>query len=382
MARWPQLILLVVFALAIFATNANAQISIQIGGSEADYKAALAKDGYDRIDTVKLGLSSSVFDACKNNRRYRVKFQWNGDRDTKVIGECRTTVDEARVRALLIAKGYDRVSIEDRAGKFLAVACLATVRYRVELNYYGDVLNEQRIGGCTRELSPTDISAKLESDGYDRITFLSRTPPLYLVQACKDGSLLEMKIDAFAIIRESKFIGRCRGGIDPSEVVKLLEDRGFTQVTLIDSRLPRYIAEACRLDNRVQVTLNRWGDISDEIRIGKCRTTFTLEEVKASMRDNGFTNISVVARADQYIAKGCTDSRYHEIILSQFGELVSRRDLGSCDSPKINDLAELLRQRGMDELKFFVEGCERGSKIRLTFDEFANRTNREVIGGC
>ena len=62
--------------------------------------------------------------------------------------------------------------------------------------------------------------------------------------------------------------------------------------------------------------------------------------------------------------------------------LVSRRELGSCDAPRINDLAETLRKRGLDGLQFFAEGCRNGKKVRIAFDEFANRTGREVIGGC
>jgi len=373
---------LAAFLAALSFTTAFAQLSIQIGGSEAEYKATLARSGYDRIDTVKIGLSNSSFNACKDGKRYRIKFEWTGQTTTKVIGECRTLLSQEQIADMLAKKGYNRISIEDISGNYLAIVCLSQVRYRVEVNYYGDITGERRIGKCFNELSPSDITAKLEAEGYDRINFINRQPPVYTAVACKDFAMLELKIDVFGIIRESRNIDRCRGGINPDEIVQLLEDRGLTQVVLIDGLPPRYMAEACRDNYRVQVTLNRWGGISDEIRIGDCRSAFTIEQVKASMRSNGYRNVSVTTSGDRFITKGCRENRYNEIILSQYGELVSHRDLGSCDAPKINDLAELLRSRGMDDLVFFVEGCENKSKIRLTFDEFANRTNRQIIGGC
>ena len=76
--------------LITLAASAQAQLNIQIGGSEAEFRQWLAREGYDRIDTNKIGLSSSSFDACRDGKRYRVKFEWTGKVDRKVIGACRS----------------------------------------------------------------------------------------------------------------------------------------------------------------------------------------------------------------------------------------------------------------------------------------------------
>jgi len=369
-------------ALLLVFTSAHAQVNLQIGGSEAEFKARLTRDGFDRIDTVKIGLSSSSFDACKADKRYRIKFEWTGNIKSTVIGNCRTTVDVKSVRKLLRDRGYRRITIEDRAGKYLAVGCLDKQRYRVEVNYLGDIGRERRIGSCQSELTPADITAKLEEAGYDRIFFSDRQLPRYVAEACKGRNRVELTMNRFGEISDSQQIGRCQNAVTPDQIVQSLKERGYTQVKMIDDKLPRYVAQGCKDRRRIEVTLNRWGEIANEVNVGRCQDALNAKQITASMRENGYKNVSVTRKGRDFVAKGCRDNRYNEIVLSRFGELVSRRELGSCDAPRINDLAETLRKRGLDGLQFFAEGCRNGKKVRIAFDEFANRTGREVIGGC
>ncbi|MGB7286888.1 MAG: hypothetical protein WBC71_08150 [Salaquimonas sp.] len=371
-----------VLLLFLSLVNANAQLNLQIGGSEAEFKATLAQAGYNRIDTVKIGLSSSKFDACQGGKRYRIEFKWTGQASRKIIGDCRIAIDQQAVRKLLRDRGFSRINIEDRAGKFLALGCRQSERFRIEVNYFGDIEKERRIGSCQEELSPADITAKLEESGYDRVNFIDRRLPVYVAEACQDRNRVELKINRFGEIAESRRIGACRSSINANELTALMEEKGYTRVKLIDGKLPRYIAHGCKAGNRMEVTLNRWGEISDEFMIGKCRNAYSQDEISASMRDNGYTNVSVTLDSGNYRTRGCKDNRLDEIILTRFGELVDRKDLGSCDAPRINDLAETLRERGLSKLQFYVEACRGKRKVRISFDEFANRTGREVIGNC
>lgn len=361
---------------------AQAQLNIQIGGSEAEFKARLAQAGYDRITTVKLGLSESKFDACLGDKRYRIQFKWTGQTKRKVIGNCRSAITQKEVRQLLRERGYRRISIEDRAGKYLAVGCLDDIRYRVEVNDFGDITRERRIGNCQQELSPADISAKLEEEGYDRVFFIDRQLPRYVAEACKNTDRVELVMNRFGEIAENRRIGKCRSAIKPTEIVALLEEKGYRRVKVIDDKLPRYMAQGCKDGRRIEVTVNRWGEVSNEVLIGQCNRAYTEDEIVASMKENGFKNISITTDRRRYVTRGCKDNRLNEIILTRFGELISRKDLGSCEAPRINDLAETLRGRGLSKLEFFVEACRGNRKIRIRFDEFANRTGREVIGNC
>lgn len=361
---------------------ASAQLNIQIGGSEADFKARLASEGYNRIDTRKLGLSESKFDACKGDKRYRIEFEWTGRVKRKVIGDCRTFADAAEVQKMLREKGYRRIDIEDRAGRFLAVACIDNRRFRVEVNYFGDITRVRRIGACASELSPADISARLKADGYNRVSFTDRQLPRYVAEVCRDLDRLELVINRFGEIANSRRIGACRAAVNPGEIAAMLEQRGYSRVKVIDGQLPGYLVQACKDGRRFEVSMNRWGNISDEVLLGDCERNYNRDEIAASMRDNGFTNISVSMLDNRFVVRGCRDNKLNQITLTRFGRLVDRKELGSCSAPRINDLAETLRKRGLRDLEFFVEACRGNRKVRISFDEFANRTGREVIGQC
>ena len=375
-------LLLSLFMIVSTGQSALAQLQLQIGGSEAEFKAALGRQGYDRIDTRKIGLSSSSFEACKDGKRYRIRFEWTGATSRKVIGACRVVMAENEIRRLLRDRGYRRITIEDRAGKYIAVGCQGNDRFRAELSYYGDITRERPIGRCLKELSPSDITAKLESEGYTRINFINRQPPRYIAEACQDNERLELVINNFGEIQNSRRTGKCRNALTPEQVIAMMQDKGYSRIQMISVQRQRFVAEGCRAGQRFEVTLNRWGEVANEVFLRRCRNTFTEDQIITSMRENGYKNVSVSRSGQNFITKGCRDNRYHEVTLSQYGELVNRRELGNCNAPKINDLAETLRGRGLTKLKFFVEGCQGNSRVRITFDEFANRTGRTVVGGC
>ena len=368
--------------LLVLTASAQAQLNIQIGGSEAEFKRWLAREGYDRIDTHKIGLSSSSFDACKDGKRYRLKFEWTGKVDRKVIGNCRSVLDEAAVREQLRQAGYRRITIEDRAGKFLAIGCRNSDRYRIEVNYYGDVGRERRIGECQEALSPQDITARLEEQGYDRITFTDRQLPRYVAEACMRRDRIELIIDRFGEIALSNRIGACRAALDTDGIVNRLREDGYDDIAIIDSRLPRYVASACKGTMRYEITLNRWGEITNQVRTGRCRTEFSAAEIEEGMRESGYTNITVVEEKNRFITRGCQDRRHLHVVLARNGKLIEREELGRCNGLEIDDLGDVLRKRGLSRLQFSVEGCEGSERVRIRFDEFANRISKEPVGRC
>ena len=368
--------------LLLLATGAQAQLNIQIGGSEAEFRQWLAREGYDRIDTNKVGLSSSSFDACKGDKRYRVKFEWTGKVDRKVIGNCRNVLDEAAIRRQLQQAGYRSITIEDRAGKFLAIGCRNGDRYRVEVNYYGDVGRERRIGECRDELSPQDITARLEEQGFNRITFTDRQLPRYVVEACSGSNRMELVIDRFGEIAASTRIGNCRAAMDTAAIMARLREEGFSDIAIIDSRLPRYVASACHGADRYEITLNRWGEITDRVRTGRCRTEFNAAEIEEGMRESGYANITVVEENDRFITRGCQEGRHRHVVLARNGKLIEQRELGRCNGLEVNRLGDILRQRGLTRLQFLAEGCEGNQRVRILFDEFANRISTQTVGRC
>ncbi|MFK7901313.1 MAG: hypothetical protein AB8B49_00560, partial [Nitratireductor sp.] len=71
-----------------------------------------------------------------------------------------------------------------------------------------------------------------------------------------------------------------------------------------------------------------------------------------------------------------------DVRLTQFGKLIDRKDRGSCKTIRVNELADILRKRGMKNLEFSVVGCRKGRLERIVFDEYANRVDTEVLGRC
>ena len=101
------------------------------------------------------------------------------------------------------------------------------------------------------------------------------------------------------------------------------------------------------------------------------------------MLDQGYTNVKVAeGRRGSFVATGCIQGRLTEVRLTRFGELIDRDDKGGCSAPRVNELADSLRKRGLKNLTFYVEGCRRNRKERITFDEFANRVDRKYLGRC
>lgn len=377
----------ILFCALVFTTHTSteslAQIQLQLGGDEAQLKAMLTRRGYNRIETKQMKVLESEFYGCKDGIRYIIDVKWNGSIKETRVGKCRIQRSKEAIAAELKRQGYERISFEDRGGKFLVIACKGNVRSRLEVNNFGDIVRKRRIGRCEKILSPTDITVQLEEKGYNRIKFIDRQLPIYVADVCEGRKKLRLEINSFGEIKGSENIGSCRRPIRVENLVSVLEEKGYKNVVVTRDRLPRYQAIACRGDNKVEVTVNRYGQIIDEYRTGRCERAFTIEELETAMRDQGYKRINIKRDGrDTFIAMGCLDGRLNEIKLTKFGKLISRKERGGCDSPKMHKLADILRGRGMRELEFSVTACQRGRKKQIIFDEYANRISEKELGGC
>lgn len=384
--KWFQSIsalILTVFLSIQIPNQANAQIQLQIGGDEAQLKAMLVRRGYDRVETKRIKMLESEFYACKGDVRYIIDVKWDGRIKETRVGSCRVAKDQQQIARDLTTQGYSRISIEERSGKYRIIACKDNVRFRLVVNSFGDVRETRRVGYCERSLSPTDVTAKLEKEGYNRINFIDRQLPTYVAEACQKRNKFRLALNEFGQIQTREALGKCRRRISSDSLVSLLEEKGFTRIVVTRNRPPRYQAIACRDFRKVEVSVNEFGQIVDEFAVGRCERAFTKDEITTAMKEQGYKRVSVTQRKDRtFEARGCVDNRLNVIVLTKYGKLVERTEKGSCDSPKMHKLADILRDRGIRDLTFFVEGCESGRKSRITFDEYANRIDKKDIGGC
>jgi hypothetical protein len=375
--------LALLFTLAAF-TPATAQISIQLGGSDADMKAMLAAQGYDRIDVVDRGLSSTTFQACRGADRFQFKVYWDGRISTpNRIGGCRVFVTAADVNRTLLAQGYERINLEEQQQGWVAIACAGGSRVRIDVSQFGDLSPPRTLGPCQRELGPTDVAAVLERQGYDRIEFTQRQPPRYVLQACLQSDRFELVVDTLGNVVQRRPVGACDAPVNPYDLPTYLADRGFDRAKVIDARPPRYRVEACRGRDKVELVVSRYGRVLDEVRIGRCSPPVSIGELTAIMAKQGYSNISIADNGeDGYVAVACLDERRNELIMSRFGEVLKERDLGRCASLTVEEVLRSVAKDGWRGSTVYVEGCRQGRRLRLQLNEYGEEVSRERIGRC
>lgn len=375
----------VVLLLSIFTyiPTSNAQLTIQLGGDEGQLHALLTSRGYDRIETVKLRITHSRFNACKDGNRYHLDIKWTGVIDKKITGKCRSQVTIDTIAKKLEKRGYQRVNVQQSQGQYTAIACARGNRYRINISVVGDIKNESRIGRCNNRLNSSDFITKLQAQNYNRIEFTDLNPPRIRATACKGRTKYKLTMNQFGEIRRRHEIGNCRSHINGKDIVKTLKDNGFTQIQVIDKKPPNYRAFACKEDRRLKVTLNKYGQVTDEIYEGYCEKPYSANEIREAMLDQGYTKINIIKNKDKtFTARGCIQGRLTDVELTQYGKFISRKDRGSCNTIRVNELADILRKRGLKNLEFSVVGCRKGKLEKIIFDEYANRIDTDYMGKC
>ena len=98
-----------------------------------------------------------------------------------------------RLRELLRVQGYSQIDFLDLKGTTItANACSGESAFRVSINRTGRVLERNKTGACNPTatgdpVSPDVIIDALYGQGFLRINVLDRTPPTFLVDACRGG---------------------------------------------------------------------------------------------------------------------------------------------------------------------------------------------------
>ncbi len=382
---------IVVFMLALTAISslalspAVAQLSLQLGGSDGDVKRVLSSQGYSDIAIIKRKFAATHAEACLDGIRYQMSVLVTGQiKWRQEVGNCRRQVTEKAARKLLRQAGYRRVDLEQRRGRFIAIACLKKRRYRVVVDRHGEVRQDRHLGRCEAESrSPTDIAADLKQQGYTRIKFTDRQLPRYVAEACRGLAKVELVLSRRGEIRQENRIGDCRRAIDAGELVRLLEKRGFTRVKVIDDQLPNYIAEACRKGRHLELTLDRYGKISDQFELGRCARRITRAQLLSQLQDKGFNRVKVVKESERgYVVDVCKDQQNHRLSFNAYGTLKKDEPKGDCRSYSVREIAKALSDRGMKDVKIFAEGCRKRRQIRIEFDHLGEPVGRERLGSC
>lgn len=382
-ARAAQFVLLATTVI-LFAVQANAQ-AIQLGGSDAETQARLMAMGYDRLSVADRGLSSTTYHACRGADRVEFKVYWDGRIGTpRRIGGCRVLVNEQEIANRLARQGYERVNVQASGRGYVATACRQQDRVELRINAQGDIRNERVTGNCRgNALSTADIEAILSRQGYDRIEFTDSELPRYVALACVGNQRFELTINRRGEIASRQRRGNCASPIDPYDLPRILAERGYERVAVVDDRLPRYMVHACRRGAKLEITLNRFGEITHELQTGRCREELSERQLVQSLEAQGFSRIRVSDNGQNgFTALVCLNDERSELVLTRYGEITRRVDLGRCSSPTIRDVVSKLADQGMRNVAISAQVCNRGRRIHIDLNEFGEETGRRRIGNC
>lgn len=371
------------------------QFKLPIGMSAERTRRQLERDGYDEIDVTYVGILDAKADACRKGTRYRVKLRIDGTYEyRKEIGRCRRQIDEKQLRAMLRDKGYRRIDVNEAApgsrAAFTATACQKGDRFELDVNEYGDIERNRNIGRCERELlSPREVRAALRKDGFDRIKFIDRTPPRYVIEACRKNRRIRLDINRRGRIRDRERIGRCSPRIDPKDLEQIVARNGYDRIDVVDRKGPRYRVEGCKGNERMRMVISPWGDRIAERKIGDCAPPITLAELEERLEEHPekrFRNVRVREEKNAqfpYIARACVDGKRYDLYFTKWGQYGERKTVpGNCRSPRLTKIMEDMRDKGMRRLRTFVEGCQQGRLVRLQVDEYGEQLSRDVLGRC
>ncbi|MEN0041954.1 MAG: hypothetical protein AAF764_11585, partial [Pseudomonadota bacterium] len=183
-------------------------------------------------------------------------------------------------------------------------------------------------------------------------------------------------------LRGQQRVGTCRAAIDPQQIPDILADAGFDRIRVLQRRRTPYLAEACLGERLVEVSIDQYGEIRNRQRVGRCASAVSREDVIAQLQEAGYSNLDLKQSRDGWRVNACRGVRRVTVRVDSYGDILSERNSGECQSQTVLDMLKTLESRGAEKLEAQVEGCFRGNRYRWVFDRLGNRTGRERIGRC
>lgn len=357
---------------------------LELGVSDGLIFRVLRQNGFNDIKITRRRMTKARAEACKGGKKFDVEIGFDGRiRRANKIGSCRREVDIGIAQKMLHKNGFRNIQINPGGNGYLAVACRGPHRMRLSLNRFGEIKSEKKLGRCGGTLSNHDIAAQLRASGFSRIRAKRKRRGGFSAIACRGDRQVELRIDDHGFITSERRTGRCAPPIHPASIANLLARYGFSRVDVIDRQLPRYAAQACRGNERIEVSMDRFGEIVDEHRIGRCEPPLTSAQLESNLRHMGYGRVRVVEKTRSgFIAEVCDERRLIELTLTVFGETISEKALGRCESRRVRGVLKSLEKTGLSDARMIVLGCRKGMRVRLELDRYGSVASSTVKGRC
>jgi hypothetical protein len=359
-------------------------LQFQLGVSDGMIFSVLSQNGYSDIRITKKKLTKARADACRNGKKYDVEISFDGRiRKAKEIGTCRPVINPDLARNILRQKGFRQIQLSPDGAGFIAAACRNNRRFRISLDQFGGIRGEKVLGRCGGILTQYDIAAILKAQGYSRIQAKPSRRGAFTAEACRGDEAVSLQIGRDgAVIRERR-TGRCDPPIHPATIPAILARFGFTRIAVIDRKLPRYVAHACRGTQRLEISMNRFGEIADEKSIGRCNPPLNAAGLTDKLRGIGYDTVRIIRNhASGFVAEVCEDGTRYQLQLTRHGETLSEKRVGDCQSRRVRKIIKQFEAEGIRNTRMYVEGCRKRKRVRIELDQHGSVVRRNVIGAC
>mgnify|MGYP001818861895 FL=1 len=282
------------------------------------------------------------------------------------------------------------------------------------------------------------LSVILADQGYSEVRFTSEAPPIYVAQACKDGSLFEVTMNRSGDIRAETRFGRCASSSSSSsggegEVSHLPEEdyhfpaltviqrqvaeMGYRHVRFVSTKPPIYVLQACQRGGRFELRVNRRGLVVGDQRIGRCGSneaeqlpsdTVSASDLQSKLSELGYKHIVFIdARPPSFVVQACQDGRKFALRINREGAITRSSEIGSCsgrpsdgggwidagygtEQLSTEQIEDILFSRGYLNVRVTREGrrrvvaeaCRGGRAFRIRLDWNGHILSREATGSC
>lgn len=201
--------------------------------------------------------------------------------------------------------------------------------------------------------SKSDIKQMLNERGYTEINIIERRFATTLAKACHGGIRYHMKILITGKIKWRKKIGRCEREINMQQAKRLLHDQGYRRID-IEARRGTFVAIACLNNARLRMIVDRHGKIRQDRRLGSCRPdALSPTDIKSDLKQQGYTRIRFTDRQlPRYVVEACQGLRKFELVLNRRGDIRKEVQIGRCQRAiDPRDLPRILAKSGYKRVK-------------------------------
>ncbi len=307
-----------------------------------------------------------------------------------------TLADEEGIRAQLRAQGYRQLKVVQRRFSLVNFeGCRGERKYLVKVNLLGIVTSRTDLGACPTAFSLEQAVAAMRKDGYSEID-ARRDGRRFIGNGCRNGRIDDVIFNRRGKIISRERVGRCGGPAKtPNQIIADLRKRAILRVKFTDDKLPRYVAEACIAQDRVELVMNRRGDIRSQRRIGSCPEYVSPRNMAAIAGKLGYRNVRVTqgSRAP-YVSEACIRDDKVQIVITRYGDLQAEKKIGSCPRPRqpvnVAQVRNILKDKGYRQPRligarkapFLMEACKGRELYEVTVARFGGIRKEEVVGRC